>query len=686
MKLRDVVITVAILAASVLALRLWPMPLPYYDTLIRLPWELHGIWSRTIPAALQAALFWAIGIAAFASVASRLEPRLHNVDRFLCGIIGLWALAYVGGNLLGPIGLFRAPVIWAVLIGCWWWGRRRARVVSADKRLSAGMWVAVLTAALTVPVLFLVQLGCPVPSYMDIFATPAAAQRIVTFGRYLPFDNDPYGYWGHALQCPGVELLYALVSLGGWIQPAVLAESASTAPLGLAFIVATYRLGRSLGGDRAGGFATMLLTATVMFHVLSYGHGRFVAFIPAAAGLGLILAPRRNAVRVAFGAVALAIAIATHAIIGSLAVLIATGMLLLQRWGIVALTGIGMLALPEVLVALNLEVRYPVIPLLQGMGLAAIAWSAPRLRDVRQEPRWLRAILCVVGAVLLVRAPDWSGFQIAYAWYPILYVGALLSLIVAPFVPRRMQATPMLIGIVTCFALDVVSRRWWRAIPNLTVGLAVEDLHHKIEYWFPYVLIFPSAVVLRWLSDVIGVRVVVYALLVLLSVPMICRTNICDPNRQGHALVQEWAHSLEFAKRGYWGVTGDPRWAQSQTEFQVIDILLGEVEAGRITMDTHIVHLEPAILMYMDTVLFSVYTGINDDTYVEDWVLDRSTAAGRFYPIEAFQDRMATSPPPYIVIHAKTLNDRGLRHVPDIPPEYEELLNRDGIRLLRRRA
>src|SRR4029077_8477949 len=98
----------------------------------------------------------------------------------------------------------------------------------------------------------------------------------------LPFDNDPYGYWGHALQCPGLELLYALVALGGWIRPAVLAESACTAFLGFALIVATYRLGRSLGGDRAGGFATMFLIATVIFHVLSSGHGRFVAFVPAA--------------------------------------------------------------------------------------------------------------------------------------------------------------------------------------------------------------------------------------------------------------------------------------------------------------------------------------------------------------------------------------------------------------------
>src|SRR5690349_16284775 len=48
----------------------------------------------------------------------------------------------------------------------------------------------------------------------------------------------------------------------------------------------------------------------------------------------------------------------------------------------------------------------------------------------------------------------------------------------------------LILVVAVCFKKNVVSRRWLRAIPNVTVGLAVEDLHHKIEYWFPYVLFF----------------------------------------------------------------------------------------------------------------------------------------------------------------------------------------------------
>lgn len=685
MKLRDVAVVAAILAGSILALRWWSMGLPYYQMIVERPWELDGIWWRTIPAALQAALFWSVGVAIFGGAARRFEPRLDLVDRLLAGVIGLWTLAYVGGNLLGPIGLFRSWTVWALLAAIYVW-QARGHVVGNAGAFSSGRKIVVLTAVLTLPLVLLVQLGSPVPPYMDILATPAAAQRILTFGRYLPFDSDPYGYWGHALQCPGTELLYALVALGAGIHPAVLAASASIVPLSLAFILATYRFGRSLGGDVAGGMATLLLTATVMFHVLPYSHGRFVSFIPAAVGLGFLLAPSRNATRIVLGAIAIAIAIACHAIIGALAALVVTTVLIRERWGVVVLAGIGVLALPEVLIALHVVVPYPVLPVLQGVGLGLIVYGAPRLKDLPLEWPSIRVVAVVAAVAIFLWCPGWSGLSIIARRYPLLYVGTIVGLALTPVMPRRVFVIPIVAGLITAFGMDCVSRLWWRSIPNPTIGLAVEDLYHKIEYWLPYLMVLPTAMFARRIADAVGVRAATYALLAAVSVPWVCRVDGCDPNLVAHSLVQDWGHSLEFAKHGYWGSTGDRRWAQSPTQFAVRDILLAEVEAGRITMDTHIAAIEPAILLYQDTVLFSVYTGINADTYIEDWVLDRSTAAGRFYPVESFDERTADAPPPYIVIHEYTLNDRRLRNVPPTPPEYEELLNEKGVRLLRRRS
>src|SRR6185369_2388339 len=172
-------------------------------------------------AAGAVAAFWTIGVIVFAGVAKRFDATLDVVDSILAGVIGLWALAYVGANLLGPIGLFRPWAIWAVLALLYVWQRRRpkAPAASASFAASPGQQLLAVTALVTLPVVFLVQISCPVPVYMDILATPASAQLILTFGRYLPYDSDPYGYWGPSLQCPGPELLYALVALGSTVRP-----------------------------------------------------------------------------------------------------------------------------------------------------------------------------------------------------------------------------------------------------------------------------------------------------------------------------------------------------------------------------------------------------------------------------------------------------------------------------------
>ncbi len=685
MKVRDLFVVAAILAASVVALRWSSASIPYYEMLVVRPWDLRGIWKDTLPAALEAAAFWAIGVAVLGGVARRFDPTLDVVDRILAGVIGLWAVAYVGANVLGPIGLFRAWTIWTVLILCWVWQRRRP-VAAPPFTFSPGEQLLALAALVTVPVVFLVQMGCPVPPYMDILATPASAQRVLTFGRYLPFDSDPYGYWGPSLQCPGTELLYALVALGSTIRPAVLAVSASILPLTLAFIIATYRLGRSLGGDVAGGFATLLLPATVMLHVLPYSHGRFVAFVPAVAALAFLAEPSRSPVRVALGAVALALAIASHAIIGALAALVATIIVVREWWGIVVLVGAGLLAMPEVLIALTLAVPYPVLPLLQLAGLTVIVWAAPRLRDLGLEWRSVRIVAAVAALAILVWCPEWSGVRIVARRYPLLFAGGLLGFAATPFLPRRVFVVPFAFGVLTSFAVDAVSRLWWQKIPSPTIGLAVEDLYHKVEYWLPFMLLWPTAMLVRRLVDAVGLRIPLYATVALVAFPWLCRTQVCDPNLASHSLVQQWAHSVEFSKSGYWASMGDRRWAQSPAQFKLRDILLDEVAAGRITPATHIAQLEPYVILYQDTVLFTVYTGINGDTYVQDWKLDRSTAAGRFYPIEQFAKRLETDPPPYVVIHERTLNARALRTVPPLPEGYEELLAEDGVRLWRRRV
>jgi hypothetical protein len=162
-------------------------------------------------------------------------------------------------------------------------------------------------------------------------------------------------------------------------------------------------------------------------------------------------------------------------------------------------------------------------------------------------------------------------------------------------------------------------------------------------------------------------------------------TPLRDPNYYQVSLAECVAEQIGVAKNGYWA----NRWAQTPAELALMDVLRAEIAAGRITIGTHIVHLSPAIYLYKDVVLFSVYTGIDDDPYISDYKPDRAMAGGRIRPIEEVHALLAARPrPPYVVVHDQTAEGTKLAETyADLPDfaGYEELFNRDGVRLLRAR-
>jgi len=181
-------------------------------------------------------------------------------------------------------------------------------------------------AVSTVPV----ELGSPVPPYMDALNVPASVQRILTFGRYLPFDNDPYGYWSPTNQTPGTELLYAFLGLGAHISLGVLAVTAAMVPMAGLIILATYRLGRAMMGDVAGGMAAVLLFAGTLLMRVKIMRGTPVAFALVAIGLAFFVDRGRRPIRTAIGALALGTAIAAHAIDGAFAIATAGSILFIR--------------------------------------------------------------------------------------------------------------------------------------------------------------------------------------------------------------------------------------------------------------------------------------------------------------------------------------------------------------------
>jgi hypothetical protein len=214
------------------------------------------------------------------------------------------------------------------------------------------------------------------------------------------------------------------------------------------------------------------------------------------------------------------------------------------------------------------------------------------------------------------------------------------------------------------------------------VQVAVYDWFYKVDYWLPYVLVFPSAALAAAVARATSVRVATAMLLVLLFMPWRHAVDptssiFADPNYYQHTIAESWSYMMETGMRGHWGNTRDRRWAQTPAERALSEVLLREVDAGRITPATHVVHLSAFVSLYQDVALFSVYTGINDDPYLTNHVFNPSDHGSRLRPIEEVRARLAERPP-YVLIHNQ----------PSILPEetfrgYEEIFNEDGLRLLR---
>lgn len=674
------------------------------------PWTGFGtVLMETGPAAIKVWTFWAVSAAIIAGLLLRARPALGPLDAAIGGLAGVWIFAYIGGNLLGPIGLLRFWTVWALLaVGAYRLWQSPPKLEWPP--LSPGQRLVLLTCTFALPTLVILQLGSPVPPFMDIFATPAAAQRIITFGRYLPFSNDPYGYWDASSQLPGLELFYALLGIGSATSLGLLADTGAIVPMTVLFILGTYRLGKALAGDLVGGMATLFLFATILFRVMPFGHGRSTAFVLVAIGLAFFFDEERDRLRLTIAGLALATAVASHAIIGALgmATAAATVLLWIVSGEIVsALAAIGLLAgativaLPTLLIGLKIVVPYPVLPAIQLVGIAVVWWSARWLegRPMRDRSFWLAWLFALWAAYILLRHPSPFFPKNHPGRFPLLLYGAgvgLLFMVGLDFVrmlrarragaprPPRPQVGAITMAIVVGIIVESVAERVWLSFPDPSAQTAIHDLVDKVDYWYPFVFTLPTAYLAAWLSTNVSRRATLMAVLLILFIPW--RDHIdpnqpkgsnADPNYHQHSISEAWAYQLETGKRGYWGASGDRRWAQTPAELELAQLIRDEIAAGRITMDTHIVHVGPKILLYADNLLFPVYTGVNGDTFPHEHFFDRSIAGSRLTPTSELPARLATRPP-YVAIHKDPL---------PLPPDalrgYSEIFNKDGVKLYR---
>jgi len=655
-------------------------------------------------AALRVWIFWGWSTAVFAGILLAIEPELGLCDAVQGGAAGLWAFAFLFVSIFGPIGLFRAWVIWMLLAAAsvWRWLRSpppTLRMPSSGQKLA--LLGVVLLSMLTLPV----QLSSPVVPKRDALSWVSAAQRIVTFHTYLPFDNNPYGLWSAFAQAPALESFYALLALGSHTRLTVLAESAAMVPMLGLMMLGVYRLGRTFLGDIAGGMAALLLFATTLLERGTSMRPSTSDFALVGVALGLFLDSRRNPTRTAIGALLLGASIPGDPIFGGLAMGTAGAGVLLRlakrdrrgfAVGAACLAGALLFGAPEFPIALAIPLRYPILPLSQLTGIAIIlaAVNVPSVKPV-DSTKLFRALSLAAVALATVVVPLRGHFDVSNGLYPALYdtfpllmiltVGGFVLLLAGLWIaPDR---TPNAAVLAFSLLLAVIIGQLEALVaPYSSSPQSRAMLYHVssklLEYWCPYCLLIPAALPFAFVYRRWSRPVAVFAVLALLIYPSHLPnqrlTFKLRMDNEQHSLIEQMYYAVHVAARGAWLGSPDQHRIFGPAGFALLDLLDQEISAGRITVDTHILHLTDESTS-SSFVQYAAFTGINDDTmeydynpsYLYHW-------GGRVRPFSEFETALAGRPP-YILVDFPPPDETRF------PPDgYEEIFRQGDLRLLRR--
>jgi len=626
---------------------------------------IRPLLGETLWAAVKVWTFWGWSSVVLAGLALHLDPDLDQLDALLLGSAGVWVFAFLLGNLVGPIGLFNAPTVWGLLAfgSAWLWRNPPSFDLSPS---SSGQKLAALAVVLLAVSYLPLQLGSPIVPFMDVLSYPASAQRILTFGVYDPFSNDPYGCWGPYAQTPALELLYAMLAIGSHTSPAALAESAAMLPMAALIIFATWRLGKTLFNDTAGGVAALFLFFTVLFRRAQGMRGTAVDFAMVALGIAFFM-DRRSRLLFGVGAMMLGTAFASHALDGGFAMIVAGFGVLMwlaqadyRRFaaGVVALTGAMLFAAPEFMIALKYSAPYPVIPIVQLIGLIAIFAATRWILAARRpgHPAILAALnrgvlgLFVLAVLYRHATTQFTIYEQISSNLPLLTLfcfGGLIAAIAAPHeaaVSRysALVGVALLLGVASEY-LDPILRALSH---SPTTGMMASDVGIKLwDYWCPYFLTLPAGYLFALAYDRWSRPATLFVLLALLIYPWRQVGSPVDYDSVEHSVTEQWAFNLHTAALGYWAGHSDRRWTFTPAEMNLNKLLESEVAAGRITPATHILHLCEDISAW--TMLqFSVLTGINDDPIEEQHDPNNLWEGGsRVRGMSQLGDALAASPP-----------------------------------------
>jgi hypothetical protein len=370
--------------------------------------------------------------------------------------------------------------------------------------------------------------------------------------------------------------------------------------------------------------------------------GTAVDFALVALGLAFVFDRSRSRVPLAIGAVMLGTAVASHAIDGVFALIVAgVGVCFLfieadfpdASASLGCLAGAVLIAMPEIAIGFAHPLPYPVLPLLIIAGVALTIWSAARFNPASHLDQSSRVPgsrqLQVLNAALIasfifaviyrrVVEPD-SLFAVVARNLPILSALCLVGLVAAIWILWRHGAREMPFAALAAVALalgiagEYLSPVLQALSNDPASAMITSDLNTKLwEYWCPYFLTLPAGFLFALAYERWSRQATFFVLLTILIYPWFHVNEPVDYDANEYSIVEQWAFNLSTAANGYWSGQPDRRWTIGPSETRLMQVLDGERQAGLVTPATHILHLCDSISSW-SLVQFPVFTGINDD-------------------------------------------------------------------------
>jgi hypothetical protein len=649
---------------------------------------------------VTAALVWTV-VGTFTLAVGRWLRRRSDLsvgEAAAAAVVLLWAGAYLALLLLGPLGLYRAWVlrallgvtIAAALLTSRGRAARRPRV-----RGDAGAILAGAAFVLAAGPLLVMQLGSPVSPFMDVLPYVASTEKVVTFQYYEPLENDAAGIWPPSRQVPGCDGVLSLLALVVG-QRASVTITSLIVPMAALNVLALYLLGRHLGSGLTGGMACLFLLQTFFWRRSADVRSTALAFPLIAVGLVFLLGRRRGGIRAALGAAALGLAVAVNPLIGAFGMQVASFGTLVEwldfRRGFVvrvlALAAGCLLALPTVLI--GLAIRTPLwtlgLPALGGgLVLAGLARADRRvLQHARGEPTPYARFAAIVGtlglALYLHASRESELLNNDYLGYPVLALLTAFGLLVlATAVWRRparaaAAALPALALLAGMLDFGVVGPlRFQGALEQR--ALASEVIPKITIYWSPYWMALLAGAAFGMLARRWAVVPAVVLALLLVVYPVRFVKEPLDFDGAELSLAGTWGFHLTHAARGYWAGRGDRRWVLDQNWRAVADLLMAEVRAGRIDYHTHVLVLSSGL----EAVELPLATGISVDIVSPQFHADSYWNLGsRARALDAVPEAFAKEPR-YVIV-----NQLPPANFPQLAA-YDEVAVHDYVRLYRRK-